>query len=241
MDQVRFQQMQQEIEKLVLVSSILLIVYTTTGEATLGLPRLMDTLKNTVSVLLADMHTPWVSIWYPASYQLLSKLGLFASTLTWLNDEVAALGLVLQHVKSTFTNRLCRPRRQPMKSADLILAAFFFRSWWRTHTSIFKKKNLTCWLFNLIQSVETVSNMYIKQKIIGLWLLKPFSHFLFARSKVFWSGGGLSNDRGETVCGAECLSQPARLSSIISWPKAQYERTDLSYHADGQQSSQAHG
>lgn len=58
MDQVRFQQMQQEIEKLVLISSVLLIVYTTTGEATLGLPRLMDTLKNTVSVLLADMHTP---------------------------------------------------------------------------------------------------------------------------------------------------------------------------------------
>uniref|UniRef100_H3CCZ2 T-complex 11, testis-specific-like 1 n=1 Tax=Tetraodon nigroviridis TaxID=99883 RepID=H3CCZ2_TETNG len=59
MDQVRFQQMQQEIEKLVLISSVLLIVYTTTGEATLGLPRLMDTLKNTVSVLLADMHTPY--------------------------------------------------------------------------------------------------------------------------------------------------------------------------------------
>lgn len=58
MDQVRFQQMQQEIEKLVLVSSVLLIVYTTTGEAILGLPRLMDTLKNTVGVLLADMHTP---------------------------------------------------------------------------------------------------------------------------------------------------------------------------------------
>lgn len=67
MDQVRFQQMQQEIEKLVLVSSILLIVYTTTGEATLGLSRLMDTLKNTVSVLLADMHTQWVPIYYPSS------------------------------------------------------------------------------------------------------------------------------------------------------------------------------
>lgn len=58
MDQVRFQQMQQETEKLVLVSSVLLIVYTTTGEATSGLPRLMDTLKNAASVLLADMHTP---------------------------------------------------------------------------------------------------------------------------------------------------------------------------------------
>lgn len=67
MDQIRFQQMQQEMEKLVLISSILLIVYTTTGEATSGLPRLMDTLKNAVSVLLADMHTPWVFIWYPSS------------------------------------------------------------------------------------------------------------------------------------------------------------------------------
>lgn len=58
MDQVRFQQMQQAMEKLVLVSSVLLIVYTSTGEAVLSLPRLMDALKNAVSVLLADMHTP---------------------------------------------------------------------------------------------------------------------------------------------------------------------------------------
>lgn len=58
MDQVRFQQMQQELEKLVLLSSVLLIVYTNAGEAASGLPKLMDTLKNTVSVLLADMHTP---------------------------------------------------------------------------------------------------------------------------------------------------------------------------------------
>lgn len=58
MDQVRFQQMQQELEQLVLLSSVLLIAYTNTGEAASGLPKLMDTLKNTVSVLLADMHTP---------------------------------------------------------------------------------------------------------------------------------------------------------------------------------------
>lgn len=58
MDQVRFQEMQQEVERLVLLSSVLLIVYTTTGEAISGLPGLMETLKNTVSVLLADMHTP---------------------------------------------------------------------------------------------------------------------------------------------------------------------------------------
>lgn len=58
MDQVRFQNMQQQMERLVLVSSVLLIVYTSTGEATAGLPRLMDALKNSVSVLLADMHTP---------------------------------------------------------------------------------------------------------------------------------------------------------------------------------------
>ncbi|XP_004569440.2 T-complex protein 11-like protein 1 [Maylandia zebra] len=58
MDQVRFQEMQQEAEQLVLLSSVLLIVYTTTGEAISGLPGLMETLKNTVNVLLADMHTP---------------------------------------------------------------------------------------------------------------------------------------------------------------------------------------
>uniref|UniRef100_A0A667ZLM5 T-complex 11, testis-specific-like 1 n=1 Tax=Myripristis murdjan TaxID=586833 RepID=A0A667ZLM5_9TELE len=58
MDQVRYQEMQQEAERLVLLSSLLLIVYTTTGEAISGLTGLMDTLKNTVSAMLADMHTP---------------------------------------------------------------------------------------------------------------------------------------------------------------------------------------
>ncbi len=58
MDQVRFQEMQQEAEQLVLLSSVLLVVYTTTGEAISGLPGLMETLKNMVNVLLADMHTP---------------------------------------------------------------------------------------------------------------------------------------------------------------------------------------
>lgn len=56
MDQVRFQEMQQEAEQLVLLSSVLLIVYTTAGEAISGLPGLMETLKNTVNVMLADMH-----------------------------------------------------------------------------------------------------------------------------------------------------------------------------------------
>lgn len=58
MDQSRFQEMQQEAERLVLLSSVLLIVYTTTGEAISGLPGLMETLKNTVNVMLTDMHTP---------------------------------------------------------------------------------------------------------------------------------------------------------------------------------------
>ncbi|XP_037110806.1 T-complex protein 11-like protein 1 [Syngnathus acus] len=57
MDQTRFQEMQQMTEKLVLLSSILLIVYTTTGEAISGLPGLMEMLKNTVHAMLADMHT----------------------------------------------------------------------------------------------------------------------------------------------------------------------------------------
>lgn len=57
MDQVRFQEMQREVEQLVLLSSVLLVVYTTTGEAISGLPGLMDTLKNTVNVMLADMDT----------------------------------------------------------------------------------------------------------------------------------------------------------------------------------------
>ncbi|XP_029992979.1 T-complex protein 11-like protein 1 [Sphaeramia orbicularis] len=58
MDQIRFQEMQQEAERLVLLSSVLLIIYTTTGEAISGLPGLMETLKNTVNVMLTDMHTP---------------------------------------------------------------------------------------------------------------------------------------------------------------------------------------
>ncbi|XP_044049419.1 T-complex protein 11-like protein 1 isoform X1 [Siniperca chuatsi] len=58
MDQVRFQEMQHEAEQLVLLSSVLLVVYTTTGEAISGLPGLMETLKNIVSVMLADMYTP---------------------------------------------------------------------------------------------------------------------------------------------------------------------------------------
>lgn len=57
MDRIRFQKMQQEAEHLVLLSSILLIVYTTTGEAISGLPGLMDKLKNMVTVMLADMHS----------------------------------------------------------------------------------------------------------------------------------------------------------------------------------------
>lgn len=58
MDQDRFQEMQQEVDRLVLLSSVLLIIYTTTGEAISGLPGLMEMLKNTVSIMLADMHTP---------------------------------------------------------------------------------------------------------------------------------------------------------------------------------------
>lgn len=57
MDQVRFKEMQQEVGQLVLLSSVLLIVYTAAGEAISGLPGLMETLKNTVNVMLADMHT----------------------------------------------------------------------------------------------------------------------------------------------------------------------------------------
>lgn len=58
MDQIRFQEMQQEAELLVLLSSVLLVVYTTAGEAISGLPGVMESFKNTVNVMLADMHTP---------------------------------------------------------------------------------------------------------------------------------------------------------------------------------------
>lgn len=57
MDRGRFQEVQLELERLVLVASVLLIVYNGAGEAISGLPDLMDTLKNTVRILLADMHT----------------------------------------------------------------------------------------------------------------------------------------------------------------------------------------
>ncbi|XP_029009778.1 T-complex protein 11-like protein 1 [Betta splendens] len=62
MDQLRFQEMQQEVDRLVLLSSVLLIIYTTTGEAISGLPGLMERLKNTVSVLFADMHSSSKSV-----------------------------------------------------------------------------------------------------------------------------------------------------------------------------------
>uniref|UniRef100_A0A3Q2DK38 T-complex 11, testis-specific-like 1 n=1 Tax=Cyprinodon variegatus TaxID=28743 RepID=A0A3Q2DK38_CYPVA len=58
MDQVRFLEMQKEVERLVLLSSVLLVVYTTTGDAISGLPGLMESLKNTVSVMLTEMHVP---------------------------------------------------------------------------------------------------------------------------------------------------------------------------------------
>lgn len=61
MDRIRFQEMQQKVEHLVLLSSILLIVYNTAGEAISGLPGLMDKLKNTVNVMLSDMHSPTFS------------------------------------------------------------------------------------------------------------------------------------------------------------------------------------
>lgn len=57
MDQARFQEMQQEVDRLVLLSAVLLIAYTTAGDAISGLPGLMDTLKNTINVMLVDMDT----------------------------------------------------------------------------------------------------------------------------------------------------------------------------------------
>ncbi|KAI5616158.1 T-complex protein 11-like protein 1, partial [Silurus asotus] len=58
MDRGRFLEMQLELERLAMVASVLLIVYNIAGEAITGLPGLMDTLKSTVRILLADMHTP---------------------------------------------------------------------------------------------------------------------------------------------------------------------------------------
>jgi hypothetical protein len=58
LDQARFMEMQQEAERLVLLSSLLLIVYTTTGDAISGLPGLMDKLKTTLNAIIMDMHTP---------------------------------------------------------------------------------------------------------------------------------------------------------------------------------------
>ncbi|KAJ8002797.1 hypothetical protein DPEC_G00162700 [Dallia pectoralis] len=57
MDQGRFQEMQQDLEQLVLVASVLLIVYNTTGEVISGLPGLMGRLKRIITILLAEMHT----------------------------------------------------------------------------------------------------------------------------------------------------------------------------------------
>lgn len=62
LDQARFLEMQQEVERLVLLSSLLLIVYTTTGDAISGLLGLMDALKATVNAIITDMHTPSFSL-----------------------------------------------------------------------------------------------------------------------------------------------------------------------------------
>lgn len=56
MDQVRFQEMQRDMERLLLVATVLLVVYNTSGEAIAGLPGLMDKLKNTIYTLLTDLH-----------------------------------------------------------------------------------------------------------------------------------------------------------------------------------------
>ncbi|KAG1938151.1 T-complex protein 11-like protein 1 [Pimephales promelas] len=58
LDQCRFQEMQQQLEQLALVASILLIVYNSAGEAISGLPGLNERLKKTIKILLAEMHTP---------------------------------------------------------------------------------------------------------------------------------------------------------------------------------------
>lgn len=58
MDQLRFQELQGDVERLVLVASVLLVVYNTTGESIAGLPGLMDTLKATINTLLTDLQTP---------------------------------------------------------------------------------------------------------------------------------------------------------------------------------------
>ncbi|XP_068459705.1 T-complex protein 11-like protein 1 [Clinocottus analis] len=58
MDQARFQEMHREEEQLVVLSSVLLIVYTTTGDAISGLPGLMETLKGIVNAMLVDMYLP---------------------------------------------------------------------------------------------------------------------------------------------------------------------------------------
>uniref|UniRef100_A0AAR2JA95 T-complex 11, testis-specific-like 1 n=1 Tax=Pygocentrus nattereri TaxID=42514 RepID=A0AAR2JA95_PYGNA len=58
MDRGRFLEMQLELEQLALVASVLLIVYNSAGEAISGLPGLMDQLKSTIKILLAEMHTP---------------------------------------------------------------------------------------------------------------------------------------------------------------------------------------
>ncbi|TRY98467.1 hypothetical protein DNTS_020558, partial [Danionella cerebrum] len=56
MDQGRFQEIQRELEQVALVASVLLIVYNSAGEAISGLPGLMERLKKTIRILIAEMH-----------------------------------------------------------------------------------------------------------------------------------------------------------------------------------------
>ncbi|KAJ8416257.1 hypothetical protein AAFF_G00382790 [Aldrovandia affinis] len=58
MDQKRFQEMQWDLDELTVAAAVLLIVYNNAGAAISGLPGLMERLKSTVRLLLAEIQSP---------------------------------------------------------------------------------------------------------------------------------------------------------------------------------------
>uniref|UniRef100_H2ZSD1 T-complex 11 like 1 n=1 Tax=Latimeria chalumnae TaxID=7897 RepID=H2ZSD1_LATCH len=58
MDQIRFQEMQIELDQLTITAAVLLVIYNIAGSVLSGLPGFMDKLKNIIKPLLTGMASP---------------------------------------------------------------------------------------------------------------------------------------------------------------------------------------
>ncbi|XP_064423308.1 T-complex protein 11-like protein 1 isoform X2 [Latimeria chalumnae] len=62
MDQIRFQEMQIELDQLTITAAVLLVIYNIAGSVLSGLPGFMDKLKNIIKPLLTGMASPSFSL-----------------------------------------------------------------------------------------------------------------------------------------------------------------------------------